>query len=342
MILIFKRLALLLLLPLGLFAQAAAPIVQPGHPSEGPGGSEYVHEEVLFQDFAADPAGFWLFEPASPRPDSADVVVFLHGYGGYNPMIYGQWIRHLVRKGHIVIFPRYQKNLVFPRPPRFARNCAEAIQGALRKLEEEGHVKPRLRNLVFVGHSYGGIIAAKLGVQFDKFDIPQPKGLLLCAPGTGPLTGGRLRSYKHMPSDTKIVIVVSKDDEVVGEKMAKRIFRTAAQTPDRNLLYLYKDLHGQPAMKASHNQSYSLDMEFDNGVRNFTAKRALRIAKVDVVDYGVYWKLLDAMVDCIRAGQHCEIALGGGYLQTGVGKWSDGTSMQALRAVLPSDLEDRK
>lgn len=342
MIPFFNRLLLLLAFPFGLYAQAASPIAQPGQPSAGPGGSEYIHQEVVFQDFATDPDGYWLFEPASPRPDSADVIVFLHGYGGYNPMIYGQWIRHLVRKGHIVIFPRYQKNLVFPRPPRFARNCAQAIRDALTELEGEGHVKPRLDALVFAGHSYGGVIGAKLGVQFEKFNIPKPKGLLLCAPGTGPLTGGRLRSYKHMPSDTKMVIVVSKNDEVVGEKMAKRIFRTAANTPDRNLLYLYQDLYGQPSLKASHNQSYSLDMEFDSGVRNFTAKRALRIAKVDAVDYGVYWKLLDAMVDCIRDGEHCEIALGGGYLQTGVGKWSDGTSMQALRAVLPPDIEDQK
>ncbi len=329
-------------LPLGLYAQAAAPIVQPGQPTEGPGGSEYLHQAVRFQDYAAKPDGYWLFEPASPTPDSADVVVFLHGYGGYNPMIYGQWIKHLVRKGHIVIFPRYQKNLVFPRPPRFARNCAKAIRDALAELEREEHVKPKLDALVLAGHSYGGIIGAKLGVQFEKFDIPKPKGLLLCAPGTGPLTGGRLRSYKKLPSDTKLLIVVSKNDEVVGEKMAKRIFRTASKTPDRNLLYLYKDKHGLPAIKASHNQSYSLAMEFDSGIRNFTAKRALRVAKVDAVDYGVYWKLLDAMVACIRDGQYCEIATGGGYLQTGIGKWSDGAMIQPLRVVLPTDLQSKR
>lgn len=342
MIPFFKKLSLFLCLPLSLYSQAAAPIAQPGQPHEGPGGSEYRHEEVRFQDYAARPDGYWLFEPASPTPDSADVVVFLHGYGGYNPMIYGQWIKHLVRKGHIVIFPRYQKNLVFPRPPRFAKNCAKAIRDALTELEGDGHVKPRLDALVFAGHSYGGVIGAKLGVQFEKFDIPGPKGLLLCAPGTGPLTGGRLRSYKKMPSDTKILIVVSKDDEVVGEKMAKRIFRTASKTRDRNLLYLYKDQHGLPAIKASHNQSYSLDLEFDSGVRNFTAKRALRISSVDVIDYHVYWKLLDAMINCIRDGQDCEIAIGGSYQQTGIGQWSDGTMIQPLRVVLPPNPESKK
>lgn len=335
MIPIFKQIWLVLLLPCGLWSQASAPVLQPEQAAAGPGGGEYLHAEVRFQDFAEEADGYWLFEPSSPTPDSADVVVFLHGYGGYNPMIYGQWIKHLVRKGHIVIFPRYQKNLVFPRPPRFTKNVARGIRDALVELAKEGHVKPKVDHLVIVGHSYGGIIAAKLGVQFEKFGIPQPKGLLLCAPGTGPLTGGRLRSYQKMPADTKVVIVVSKNDEVVGEKMAKRIFRTAVHTPERNLLYLYQDSHGTPAIKASHNQSYALDRDYDTGIRNFTAKRALRIATTDVVDYNVYWKFLDAMLDCIVAGENCELVLGGGYQQTGVGKWSDGRSIQAMRVVLP-------
>ena len=86
----------------------------------GPGGADYRCEEVKMYDFARKPYGYWLFEPAGEgRPDSAQVVVLIHGYGALNPLIYGDWIKHLVRKGHIVIYPRYQRNLFFPRPPRF-------------------------------------------------------------------------------------------------------------------------------------------------------------------------------------------------------------------------------
>lgn len=325
----------LIFMPLLGWSQAAAPIVQPSQPTEGPGGAAYLHEEVIFQDYADKPYGYWLFEPASPRPDSAHVLVFVHGYGGYNPMIYGKWIKHLVRRGNIVIFPRYQKDLFFPRPPRFAKNVARAIRDALDELQKEEHVKPITDQLLFAGHSYGGIISAKLAVQFDKFAIPQPKGLLLCAPGTGPLTGGRLRSYKAMPADTKIVIVVSENDEVVGEKMAKRIHRTAIHTPNRDLLYLSKDQHGDPAIKASHNQSYSLDLAFDSGKRNFTAKRALRLARFDVVDHHAYWKILDAMADCIRAGTNCDIAIGGTPAQLAMGTWSDGQAITPLKVYVP-------
>jgi len=76
-----------------LFAQTL-----PEQPLSGPGGRNYPHDSIRVTDRAEKADGFWLFEPASPVPDSAHVVVFLHGYGAINPMIYGSWIEHLVRK----------------------------------------------------------------------------------------------------------------------------------------------------------------------------------------------------------------------------------------------------
>lgn len=323
-------------IPLLSWSQAAESIQQPEQPRSGPGGADYLHERVVFQDFAKKAKGYWLFEPDEPKPDSAHVVVFMHGYGAYNPMIYGQWIKHLVKKGNIVIFPRYQKDLVFPRPPRFAKNVAIAIRAALGELQTGEHVRPITEPLTFVGHSYGGVIAAKLAVEFEKFSLPTPKGLLLCAPGTGPLTGGRLKSYKKMPEDTKILLMVSEGDKVVGDKMAKRIFETAIHTPDRNLLYQYMDAYGKPEVEAGHNQSYSIDLDFDTGIRNFTAKRALRIARLDAVDYYGYWKLMDALLDCLRRGEHCDLILGGTSQQLFLGNWSDGKAIRPLDVSLPA------
>jgi hypothetical protein len=124
----------------GLFVAAQA---HPGQPTLGPGGSEYVHESVTFYDHAASADGYWLFLPADPLPDSAEVVVFLHGYGAYNPMCYGKWIKHLVAKGNIVIYPRYQKNLVWPRPEHFPENAAKGIRDALEHLRKNGPIQPK-------------------------------------------------------------------------------------------------------------------------------------------------------------------------------------------------------
>lgn len=305
----------------------------PPQPDEGPGGADYICEDVRFQDHAEKPYGYWLFEPAgADRPDSAQVVVFLHGYGAYNPMIYGAWIRHLVRRGNIVIYPRYQRNLVFPRPPRFGDHSARAIRDALELLRSEDHVQPIVDPLVIVGHSYGGVIAADLGVNFADYEIPQPKGLLLCAPGTGPLKGGRLKSYEQMPTDTKLVIMASEGDHIVGDEFARLVFETATNSPDRNLIYQYRDSLG---IGAGHSQCYALDLAFDTGRRNPTARRALARARVDPLDYNGYWKILDALISCLQSGENCDYALGNTDAQRSLGEWSHGTAIRPLEVFIP-------
>ena len=131
--------SLLLLFSLNAFSQD---IIPPEQPLDGPGGQEYYHDEVTQYNFAKKPDGFWLYEPAAPKPERANVIVFVHGYGAINPMIYGKWIKHLVRKGNIVIFPRYQRNLICPSPKKFAGNVVDAIHNALDTLNQGTHVSP--------------------------------------------------------------------------------------------------------------------------------------------------------------------------------------------------------
>lgn len=313
----------------------ADPVTFPDQPAEGPGGAEYVCDAVLFQDFAQEADGYWLFEPVGANVDSAHVVVFVHGYGGYNPMIYGQWIRHIVRKGNIVIYPRYQKNVFSPRPKKFAKNVSTAIRGALTELEKEGHVKPIVSNLAMVGHSYGGVVSADLAIHFAEHEIPPPKVVLLCAPGSGQLKGGRLEDYGGMPADVSLLVVTHEGDWVVGDEFAQKVFKEATAVEKRNLIHQKPDDHGEPRITADHNEAYSLDMEFDSGARNYTSKKALRMATVDVVDYYGYWKLFDAMLACDRSGEYCEVAFGSTDAQVGLGEWSDGKPILPLEVQLP-------
>jgi hypothetical protein len=59
---------------------AQSPSLQP---LSGPGGSAYLHSDVVMSDFTSiwTADEYWLFEPDSPKPDAADVIVFNHGYG---------------------------------------------------------------------------------------------------------------------------------------------------------------------------------------------------------------------------------------------------------------------
>lgn len=318
----------------GLFATAQN-TPYPGQPLAGPGGAEYQHRSVAFYDAAARADGYWLFEPADPKPDSAEVVVFTHGYGAYNPMAYGKWIKHLVSKGNIVIYPRYQKNLLTPRPNGFPTNAAKGIRDALALLQTGDHVRPRLDKVSYFGHSYGGVISANLGIHWKSMHIPKPAAMLLCEPGSGPLNGARLERYDALPADLNLLIIVGEDDYVVGQEFGKLVFETATNTPKRNLILQRHDTDGHRWILATHNEPYSYDLDFDTGVRNYTVRRVFQTSRLNEVDFNCYWKLGDALLDYTRHGRNGDIAFGSTPQQRYLGRWANGKPMRPLDVFLP-------
>ncbi len=319
----------------GLFA-AAQGTPYPGQPLTGPGGAEYLHESVAFYDSAATAEGYWLFEPADPKPDSAEVVVFLHGYGAYNPMAYGKWIKHLVAKGNIVIYPRYQLNLVWPQADAFPRNAAKGIRNALVALQKDGHVHPKTDQVAYFAHSYGGVIAANLGVNWQNLGIPKPSSMLLCEAGSGPLKGARLGGYGDLPADLHLIVVVGEDDYVVGDEFGRLVFRTAVNTPQRNLVIQRRCTDGQRWVSSSHAEPYSYDLDFDTGVRNITSRRVLYTSRLNEVDFNCYWKFGDALLDCTRGnGCNLDVAFGNTDSQRYLGRWPNGETMRELEIILP-------
>ncbi|MFT4664767.1 MAG: pimeloyl-ACP methyl ester carboxylesterase [Polaribacter sp.] len=312
------------------------PISGPVQEETGPGGKDYLHDSIAIFDYADKQDGFWLYQPASPTPSAAPVVVFLHGYGAYNPMIYGKWIKHLVKRGNIVIFPRYQKNIFSPPADDFIPNTIVAIKQALIIIDSIHHIDPIVDNFAIAGHSYGGVIAAGMTADYTNYGIPQPKAVLLCSPGSGPFKGGVLDDYSGIPSDTKIVSMVSENDRIVGDKIGVRIFETAVNTPNRNLIRQYEDKHSvSDPVHAGHNECYSLDKDLDNGIRNSTAKRAIRSSEFNTLDYSGYWKIFDALIACSLQGTNCDAALGNTPFQRSLGSWSDGEVIRELEVQVP-------
>ena len=303
---------------------------QPLQPECGPGSTDYLHQSVNFQDFAQEADGYWLFEPQSPQPDSAHVIVFFHGYGAYNPMAYGEWIRHLVRKGNIVIFPRYQESMFSPLPSGYADNAAIAIKNALKELSSGDHVRPKKGNLAFVGHSFGGAILSNLSVNYKAFGIPKPSVAMLCSPGTGWVSMGTLDSYAEMPADMKLLVIVSENDKIVGDEFGLRVFNEAKNVKDKNFIRQFRDAHGDEYISAEHNEVYCLLMDYDSGHRSPSAKRSMRISRTNAIDYFGYWKWFDALLECSRNGNYCEYALGNTEDQKSLGCWSDGTTIKPV------------
>jgi len=311
------------------------PVHQPDQPAEGPGGSDYLCEEIKISDFAEEPDGYWLYEPVMEKSDTARLVVFLHGYGAMNPMIYGGWVKHLVKKGNVVIFPRYQKGIFSTSPKDFPANTAKAIKDAIDYLSQDSLSQVHTDQISFVGHSYGGVISAHLAARYQDYELPFPRAAMLCSPGSGPFKGAVLEEYSGIPATTKLLVMFSDRDHVVGDKFSYKVFNTATQVKDRNLIKQYSDSYGDPGISSGHNESYSIDEELDSGIRNVTTKRALRIGETNAVDYFGYWKLFDALNSCAYAEGHCEFAFGNTKQQSFLGNWSDGTAVRALEVLLP-------
>ncbi|MBK8554683.1 MAG: alpha/beta hydrolase [Lewinellaceae bacterium] len=310
----------------------------PGQPIEGPGGADYTHHGFTFTDVSEKTDGYWLFEPSDPKPDSADVVVFLHGYGSYNPMVYGKWIKHLVAKGNIVIYPRYQKNNYLTRAGAFPANAATGIRDALASLQAPGRVHPRTGKVAYIGHSYGGVIAANLGVNWEHLGVRKPASMLLCEPGSGPLKGARLSDYACLPADCALVVVVGENDYVVGDEFGRLVFNTAVHTPRRNLVVQYPDSSGQERVRASHAEPYCNDTDFDTGMRNYTVKRALQTSRLNAVDFNCYWKFGDALLGYSRQGILKGVAFGNSLRQQSLGTWSNGQPIRPLEVETPPNL----
>jgi acetyl esterase/lipase len=336
-----KFLLLMALLFRGTFA-CTQDTPYPGQPLSGPGGADYLHHSVSYYDYGKTSEGFWLFEPADPKPDSAEVVIFMHGYGAYNPMAYGKWIKHLVAKGNIVIYPRYQRNLVYPPADAFPEKAAVGIKKALEKLQKEGHVKPKLDKVAYLGHSYGGTINAYIGVHWRKLGVPKPACMFLAQPGTAMLKGARLEDYGGLDSDLNLVIVTGEHDLVVGDQLGGLIFMTAVNTPNRNFVKHYRTVSpdSTKVVAASHSEPYCYDLDFDTGIRNYTAKRVLFMSRLNEIDFNCYWKLSDALIEYTRTGKNRQYAFDNTPEQRYLGVWPDGTNMRELRVLLPSMIKE--
>ncbi len=314
-----------------LFAQT-----QPAQPATGPGGSDYTYGGVTQFDYGTNGNGqdFWLYEPNSPTPDSANVVVFIHGLGETNPKLYGAFIKHLVRKGNIVIYPRYQKDLNSDNTT-FSDSCAKGIQRALDTLQQAGHVKPRLNNFFVLGHSVGGILTANMSTRYAMYGLPKPLTAFSMQPGAN-IPQILLSDYSGFESDIKYLILVGNDDIIVGSQTGEMLFNqtTSVPTSHKNLLKHFADSHGSPALGATHFEPLAGDVAFDNGESNLFIL-ASGTGPVDAFDYYGTWKLQDALMDCALNNQNCDLAFGDTPGQKSLGNWSDGTPLTPMQ-VTPS------
>ncbi|WP_049310751.1 chlorophyllase/cutinase-like alpha/beta fold protein, partial [Pseudomonas aeruginosa] len=251
----FRTLYLVLCgLLLGHAATAAEPPTAPTpptQPAEGPGGAAYRHASVHQWHFGEGAREYWVFTPEQPVPGNAPLVIFLHGWSVMQPDLYRAWIDHIVRRGMVVVYPRYQPDLKTPNAD-FLDNAAGALGDALRRLQAgELGVRPRLNQVAYLGHSAGGLLAANLAAASERLKLPAAKALMVVEPGKSQgkrWDGVAQERLSGLAKGTLLLAVCGDEDSHVACTDAKRIYRQSRHIPpsDKNLLLLRSDRHGAP------------------------------------------------------------------------------------------------
>ena len=299
---------------------------------------ETPHQKVRRFEIGQGPRSYWLFEPDQPRPESAPVIVFLHGWFAVNPGFYGAWIDHLVRHGRIVIFPRYQ-NDVGTMPQDFLPNALAAVHDAMGVLHVGvDHVRPDPAQFALIGHSAGANIAAQLAALTadPQTDLPKPKALIALMPGEVlPL---RKPSLDQIPEKTLLIVAVGEEDLVVGDHRARQIFSEAVAIPPsrRRFLLFRSDRHGYPALIADHAAPTGAHPKLDNGEGLFRSLQ-LSFSDVNALDRAGFWRIADVTLDAGFAGKTLDDVTRDEERFRHLGYWSDGRRVNP--PIVSSDLE---
>jgi dienelactone hydrolase len=286
----------------------------PSQPTSGPGGSDYSHEGLQKSSYKWGAEQYWVFEPADPKPESAPLIVFNHGYFAIYPFFYQEWINHIVRKGNIVVYPRYQGVFFFDFR-NFHSNAIDAVKDAIVTLNSGDHVIPELDKFAIVGHSYGGGITANMAALAEEEGLPIPKAIMPVQPF---ILSSQSSDLSKIPAETLMLVVVGEDDTVVGSSYGKKIFDNTPQIPlnQKDFVIQVTDRYGSPDLVADHIAPVCFQLFF--------------FSNVDAVDYYSTWKLFDALTDYAFYGINGEYCLGNTPEQRYMGLWSDGTPVKEL------------
>ena len=340
----FRSLILIAVLLLTVPVRSQQLPAPPPQPETGPGGKQKPHAAVIKNRYGQGGKEYWIYEPDRPKPQTAPVVIFLHGWGGTNPLYYGAWIDHLVKRGNIVVFPRYQSSILTRRED-FIPNTVDAVNAAFARLQSEpGHVRPDLNKVAAVGHSLGGVLAASLAALAGDNKLPLVRALMAVEPGlTRAPISVPIADLSKIPSSTLLLSIAGDRDGLVADHDAKRIYYDSKQisAANKDFVLLVSDERGRPGLIAGHRAPTAPDQDYDNGEGDLTSPRGgsrtdgqgrvdSRIPTIDALDYYGLWKLFDGLCDAAFTGKNREFALGNTPQQRFMGKWSDGIAVKEL------------
>ena len=186
-------------------------------------------------------AGVWLFRPAG-KPK--DLVVYFHGQGGFReatPVNHRPWIDHLVARGSVVVYPRWE--LTYENDPM--QYVVAGVRAATKRTEVSG------LPVLSIGYSRGGALALEYGAVAARNELPVPDKIISIFPSS---VGNQQHVIDLTPLDhsTGVLIQMGEADTVVGKEGARDLLRRlqAGGFPAQNIELDFVD--SKSGFKADH------------------------------------------------------------------------------------------
>ena len=171
----------------------------------GGGGSALPTRPSVVGPITQDANGVWIFRPAG-KPKR--VVIFFHGQAGRRentPANHRPWINHLVSKGAVVVYPRYEMD--------YSGSVLKAANAGVKTAMAQLDLKDV--PVVAMGYSRGGALAVEYAASAAGQNVPVPSGI----ESVNPVQVGEqahivdLRPLRH---DTPYALIVSDKDPATG------------------------------------------------------------------------------------------------------------------------------
>ena len=167
----------------------------------GGSGSSLPTRPTVVGPITQDANGVWIFRPAG-KPKR--LVIFFHGQGGpteATPANHRDWINHLVSKGAVVVYPRYEMD--------YSASVLKAANAGIKTASD----RLKLKNVpvVALGYSRGAAMAVEYAASAPGEHLPVPNAV----EGVNPVPYGetaRIVDLHPLRPETVLALLASDRD----------------------------------------------------------------------------------------------------------------------------------